>query len=181
MPIVAECAGLLYLCRHLDGHEMAGVLPMDAAMAKRLTMGYRVATRDSISVVGHEFHRTTTTPLADLDPAWHITMPDGTDRAEGALGDPAGLGRPTIQASYLHLHWAGQPTQAAWFASEVTKFHEGRGDQVVEPDLNHHGDRDIADGLVDLAVNVRVSEPPQWLRDAIISTCLLYTSDAADE
>ena len=170
MPIVAECAGLLYLCRHLDGHEMAGVLPMDAAMAKRLTMGYRVATRDSISVVGHEFHRTTTTPLADLDPAWHITMPDGTDRAEGALGDPAGLGRPTIQASYLHLHWAGQPTQAAWFASEVTKFHEGRGDQVVEPDLNHHGDRDIADGLVDLAVNVRVNEPPQWLRDAIIST-----------
>ena len=170
MPIVAECAGLLYLCRQLDGHEMAGVLPMDAAMAKRLTMGYRVATRDSISVVGHEFHRTTTTPLADLDPAWHITMPDGTDRAEGALGDPGGLGRPTIQASYLHLHWAGQPSQAAWFAREVARFYESRDGQGVEPDLDHHGDRDIAEGLVDLAVNVRVSEPPQWLRDAITST-----------
>ena len=170
MPIVAECAGLLYLCRQLDGHEMAGVLPMDAAMAKRLTMGYRVATRDSISVVGHEFHRTTTTPLADLDPAWHITMPDGTDRAEGALGDPGGLGRPTIQASYLHLHWAGQPSQAAWFAREVARFYESRDGQGVEPDLGHHGDRDIAEGLVDLAVNVRVSEPPQWLRDAITST-----------
>ncbi|EGR96724.1 cobyrinic acid a,c-diamide synthase [ [[Propionibacterium] namnetense SK182B-JCVI] len=170
MPIVAECAGLLYLCRQLDGHEMAGVLPMDAAMAKRLTMGYRVATRDSISVVGHEFHRTTTTPLADLDPAWHITMPDGTDRAEGALGYPGGLGRPTIQASYLHLHWAGQPSQAAWFAREVARFYESRDGQGVEPDLDHHGDRDIAEGLVDLAVNVRVSEPPQWLRDAITST-----------
>ena len=170
MPIVAECAGLLYLCRQLDGHEMAGVLPMDAAMAKRLTMGYRVATRDSISVVGHEFHRTTTTPLADLDPAWHITMPDGTDRAEGALGDPGGLGRPTIQASYLHLHWAGQPSQAAWFAREVARFYESRDGQGVEPDLGHHGDRDIAEGLVNLAVNVRVSEPPQWLRDAITST-----------
>jgi len=170
MPIVAECAGLLYLCRQLDGHEMAGVLPMDAAMANRLTMGYRVATRDSISVVGHEFHRTTTTPLADLDPAWHITMPDGTDRAEGALGDPGGLGRPTIQASYLHLHWAGQPSQAAWFAREVARFYESRDGQGVEPDLDHHGDRDIAEGLVDLAVNVRVSEPPQWLRDAITST-----------
>ena len=170
MPIVAECAGLLYLCRQLDGHEMAGVLPMDAAMAKRLTMGYRVATRDSISVVGHEFHRTTTTPLADLDPAWHITMPDGADRAEGALGDPGGLGRPTIQASYLHLHWAGQPSQAAWFAREVARFYESRDGQGVEPDLDHHGDRDIAEGLVDLAVNVRVSEPPQWLRDAITST-----------
>ena len=170
MPIVAECAGLLYLCRHLDGHEMAGVLPMDAAMAKWLTMGYRVATRDSISVVGHEFHRTMATPLADVEPAWNITMPDGTGRAEGALGDPAGRGRPTIQASYLHLHWAGQPAQAAWFASEVARFHEERGGQDAYLDLNHHGDRDIADGLVDLAVNVRVTEPPQWLRDAITST-----------
>ncbi|MDO4412891.1 cobyrinate a,c-diamide synthase [Cutibacterium sp.] len=170
MPIVAECAGLLYLCRHLDGHTMAGVLPMDAEMAKRLTMGYRVATRDSIEVVGHEFHRTTTTPIADVDPAWHITMPDGTDRAEGALGDPARQGRPTVQASYLHLHWAGQPSQAAWFASEVTRFHEGTDGTHAEPDLNHHGDSDIAEGLVDFAVNVRVSEPPQWLRDAITST-----------
>ncbi|MSS45104.1 cobyrinate a,c-diamide synthase [Cutibacterium sp. WCA-380-WT-3A] len=170
MPIVAECAGLLYLCRHLDGHEMAGVLPMDAAMAKRLTMGYRVATRDSISVVGHEFHRTTTTLLSGLEPAWHITMPDGADRAEGALADPAGVGRPTIQASYLHLHWAGQPAQAAWFSREVARFHASRRGRDGEPDLNHHGDRDIADGLIDLAVNVRVAEPPQWLRDAVTST-----------
>ncbi|WCC80328.1 cobyrinate a,c-diamide synthase [Cutibacterium equinum] len=170
MPIVAECAGLLYLCRHLDGHDMSGVLPMDAAMAKRLTMGYRVATRDSISVVGHEFHRTMTTPLADIDPAWHIAMPDGSDRAEGALADPAGLGRPTVQASYLHLHWAGQPSQAVWFAREVARRHEAADDHASEPDLNHHGDSDIAEGLVDLAVNVRVPEPPQWLREAITST-----------
>ncbi|SFA92919.1 histidinol-phosphate aminotransferase [Amycolatopsis marina] len=31
-------------------------------------------------------------------------------------------------------------------------------------DLAHHGDRDVADGLVDLAVNVRLPAPPEWLR-----------------
>jgi cobyrinic acid a,c-diamide synthase len=36
-------------------------------------------------------------------------------------------------------------------------------------DLDHHGDRDIAEGLVDLAVNVRLSAPPDWLSSIINS------------
>ena len=31
-------------------------------------------------------------------------------------------------------------------------------------DLHHHGDREVGEGLVDLAVNVRLPEPPDWLR-----------------
>lgn len=31
-------------------------------------------------------------------------------------------------------------------------------------DLRHHGDADLAPGLVDLAVNVRAGAPPSWLR-----------------
>ncbi|MGY2130046.1 Rv2231c family pyridoxal phosphate-dependent protein CobC [Blastococcus sp. SYSU DS0617] len=31
-------------------------------------------------------------------------------------------------------------------------------------DLSHHGDAELADGLVDLAVNVRADTPPPWLR-----------------
>jgi histidinol-phosphate aminotransferase len=31
-------------------------------------------------------------------------------------------------------------------------------------DLHHHGDAELAPGLVDLAVNVRVATPPDWLR-----------------
>lgn len=38
---------------------------------------------------------------------------------------------------------------------------------MPEVDLHHHGDRDIAAGLIDLAVNVRVPTPPQWLADVI--------------
>ena len=37
-------------------------------------------------------------------------------------------------------------------------------------DLHHHGDRDLGDGLVDLAVNVRVSAPPPWLAAVITET-----------
>lgn len=31
MPTVAECAGLLYLCRELDGEPMVGALPGTSA------------------------------------------------------------------------------------------------------------------------------------------------------
>ena len=34
-------------------------------------------------------------------------------------------------------------------------------------DLGHHGDADVAEGLVDLAVNVRIPAPPAWLADLI--------------
>ena len=34
-------------------------------------------------------------------------------------------------------------------------------------DLSHHGDQDATAGLIDLAVNVRVSHPPRWLLDRI--------------
>jgi len=37
----------------------------------------------------------------------------------------------------------------------------------AEPDLSFHGDRELADGLTDLAVNVRPGTPPPWLLDRI--------------
>lgn len=36
--------------------------------------------------------------------------------------------------------------------------------------LHHHGDREVGAGLVDLAVNVRVPRPPQWLLDRIAAS-----------
>jgi histidinol-phosphate aminotransferase len=35
---------------------------------------------------------------------------------------------------------------------------------MTDFDLHHHGDREVGAGLVDLAVNVRLSRPPAWLR-----------------
>lgn len=115
LPTVAECAGLLYLCRTLDGVPMAGVLDADAAMTERLTLRYPVATAPTDSlltrageqVTGHEFHRTTVTPATTGTPAWQID------------GDRVGFASPTLHASYLHTHWAGHPQLAQRFAEAV--------------------------------------------------------------
>jgi cobyrinic acid a,c-diamide synthase len=107
-PVAAECAGLLYLARSLDGAPMCGVLAADARMTDRLTLGYRaaVAVGDSAlaaagtRVHGHEFHRTVLEPGAGPAPAWGVTHPER--RVEGHV-------RAGVHASYLHLHWAGAP------------------------------------------------------------------------
>ena len=51
IPTVAECAGLLYLCRTLDGAPMVGAVSADAAMTPRLTLGYRTATSPADSLL----------------------------------------------------------------------------------------------------------------------------------
>ncbi|WP_235928119.1 cobyrinate a,c-diamide synthase [Goekera deserti] len=116
-PIAAECAGLLYLARELDGEPMCGVLDTAAAMHPRLTLGYRsaVALSDSAlapagtRVRGHEFHRTRTGPGAGATPAWQWN-------AEGPEGFVAGP-QANVHASYLHLNWAGSPAMAGRFVA----------------------------------------------------------------
>lgn len=111
-PVVAECGGLLYLCRSLDGRPMCAVLPADARMTSRLTLGYRsaVASADSplaaagTSSRGHEFHYSAVEPAAGASPAWHL------DR-RGAVGDE-GFVQAGVHASYLHTHWAATPQVA---------------------------------------------------------------------
>ncbi|MET7455648.1 cobyrinate a,c-diamide synthase [Streptomyces sp. NPDC005574] len=113
-PVAAECAGLLYLCRELDGQPMCGVLDAGARMSGRLTLGYRdaVAVSDSVLAVagtrmrGHEFHRTVVEPGAGPAPAWGVRGPNR--RVEGFVQNG-------VHASYLHTHWAGEPGVARRF------------------------------------------------------------------
>jgi cobyrinic acid a,c-diamide synthase len=104
-PVVAECAGLLYLSSELDGLPMCGVLDATARMTPRLTLGYRDAVAPGASVLapagtavrGHEFHRTAVVPGSPAAPAWTFG------------GKEEGFVRGGVHASYLHLHWAGYP------------------------------------------------------------------------
>ncbi|WP_374005580.1 cobyrinate a,c-diamide synthase [Streptomyces ipomoeae] len=113
-PVAAECAGLLYLCRELDGQPMCGVLDATARMDSRLTLGYRdaVAVSDSVLAAagtrmrGHEFHRTVVEPGAGAAPAWGVRAP--ARRVEGFVQRGA-------HASYLHTHWASEPGVARRF------------------------------------------------------------------
>ncbi|MFC8080916.1 cobyrinic acid a,c-diamide synthase, partial [Streptomyces sp. NPDC057307] len=113
-PVAAECAGLLYLARSLDGAPMCGVLDADARMSERLTLGYReaVAVGDSVLAAagtrlrGHEFHRTVLEPGAGAAPAWGLVRPER--RVEGFV-------QQGVHASYLHTHWAAAPGMARRF------------------------------------------------------------------
>ncbi|OKJ51362.1 cobyrinic acid ac-diamide synthase [Streptomyces sp. CB02009] len=113
-PVAAECAGLLYLARSLDGTPMCGVLDADARMSERLTLGYRDAVAVSDSVLapagarmrGHEFHRTVIEPGAGAAAAWGLRQPER--RVEGFV-------QGGVHASYVHTHWAGSPEAAARF------------------------------------------------------------------
>ena len=204
VPTVAECAGLLYLCRSVDDAVMVGSLPATAEMTPRLTLSYpsvtaptdSLLTHEGETVTGHEFHRTHVEPAAGAVPAWSI---DGVQ---------VGFAGPTLHASYLHVHWAGHPQLAQRFADAVHQFSvvEERApasvskppDQVVSrrawrpssttevtDPLRHHGDVEVREsGLLDFAVNVYPGPRPIWLeqtlRDSIDHLDRYPSADAAE-
>jgi len=118
LPIHAECAGLLYLTRSLDGHALAGVVDAEAEFGPRLTLGYReaVALADSPlwqageRVRGHEFHRTRLTTAVVDRAAWGWRAPAGATVREGLL-------TRRVHASYLHTHPAGNPSATVRFVA----------------------------------------------------------------
>jgi cobyrinic acid a,c-diamide synthase len=125
-PVVAECGGLLYLSRRLDGLPMCGVLQADGRMTDRLTLGYRQASAASPSplahpghpIRGHEFHYSTLDPPAGAKPAWLLGDPAqrpagslsrGSPAASVSNGRPEGFVAGRVHASFLHTHWAAFP------------------------------------------------------------------------
>jgi cobyrinic acid a,c-diamide synthase len=114
LPTWAECGGLLWLCRSLDGRAMAGVVPADAEMTGRLTLGYRAATVTGPSPIGgpgavvrgHEFHYSTVAPAGDA----LLFRSRFGERSDG-------FATPTLLATYLHHHPGGDPTAVARFVT----------------------------------------------------------------
>jgi cobyrinic acid a,c-diamide synthase len=129
-PVLAECAGLLYLARSLDRQPMCGVLDIDAEMTGKLTLGYRdaVAVTDSALAPvgtrahGHEFHRTAIRPPGGQSRtaaanAWRW-------RSRGAVV-AEGFIQARVHASYLHTHWNGLPGAADRIVAAARAYRAG--------------------------------------------------------
>ncbi len=130
MPIYAECGGLMYLCRKIQGfdgdaYEMAGLVPGVCEMQKKLQrVGYVTgkALRKSIIadegdiLKGHEFHFSTLACEDDFPWAYDLK---GTRQKEGHL---EGFARDNVLASYLHLSFEGNPKAADKFLASCAAY-----------------------------------------------------------
>jgi cobyrinic acid a,c-diamide synthase len=114
----AECGGLLWLARSLDGHELCDVIPAAATLGDRVTVGYRTATLQESSpiapkgavLLGHEHHYSSVDPPGS---ALELSGRAGT-RLEG-------WATPTLIATYMHVHMGGDPTPAERFVAAAAK------------------------------------------------------------
>ncbi len=117
IPTYAECGGLMYLCEKIidfkaKSWQMVGVLPTVAVMGKKLTLGYRQATPvknnylvDRATLVkGHEFHRSSLQIPPDR-PIWQLAA-----YSHQFQPTPEGWQIDRVHASYLHLHFGGNPS-----------------------------------------------------------------------
>ncbi len=114
----AECGGLLWLSRSLDGHMLAGVIDAEATMTDRLTLGYRRARLCEDNPVapagaelrGHEFHYSSIVPAGEALELRSRFHPEGS----------GGFASPTLLASYLHLHLGTTPATAERFVARAS-------------------------------------------------------------
>jgi cobyrinic acid a,c-diamide synthase len=130
LPTYAECGGFMYLCQGLvdleqQRHPMVGILPTTAQMTSRLTLGYRRARVQAQLpwlapgdvIYGHEFHRSVV-PVSD-SPLFELQglLPQDPSGGEGWHA-------PSLQASYLHLHFGKQPALLQKFLNHALRFPE---------------------------------------------------------
>lgn len=113
----AECGGFLWLARALDDLPMAGVLPAEARMTDRLTIGYRAGRTTTSSPIGpagtalrgHEFHHAVMEPPGDA-----------LNYEDRFRAGPGGHASPRMFAAFLHQHLAATPELAERFVAAAS-------------------------------------------------------------
>jgi cobyrinic acid a,c-diamide synthase len=133
LPVYAECAGLMYLCRSIlwqgRSYEMAGIIPCQVQLSERPEgHGYVVAevTAENpifpvgLTVRSHEFHHSSLLDSEDLRFAY------GIRRGRGVSGKKDGIIYKNLFASYIHLHALGTPEWASGFVSLALKEKKGK-------------------------------------------------------
>jgi cobyrinic acid a,c-diamide synthase len=133
-PIYAECGGLMYLARAirtLDGASvpMAGLIPADAVMHDRLrAIGYvevettapTILGTPGLNFRGHQFRYSTLEPdPLEIARAYTVRPKWGNTFEEGYCTN-------NLLASYVHAHWASNPSIAAALVDSCTQFRTRR-------------------------------------------------------
>ena len=124
LPVYAECAGLMYLCRgiraHDKLHEMVGIIPSEVEICQKPQgHGYvEVEISDQnplfpigLTLRGHEFHHSRLSQLAGLRFAYQMR------RGQGIDGKVDAIIYRNVLAAYTHLHALGVPQWAEAFVS----------------------------------------------------------------
>jgi cobyrinic acid a,c-diamide synthase len=122
LPVYAECAGLIYLCRSVTSggkaYNMCGVIPADAAIEKKPqghgyvsaeVTGQNPFFSQGTLLKGHEFHHSRLLNAGRMRYAYRITRGNGID------GRNDGIVYKNVLASYMHLHARGIPSWAQNF------------------------------------------------------------------
>ncbi len=115
MPIYAECGGLMYLTRSINGYrgeskpkKMIGLVDADTAMTGRLTLNYTEADCNGpifgnlAKIRGHEFHYSEIKDISK-DSRFAYSLRRGNGVAAGKDGFIVGK---NVLASYMHVHFA---------------------------------------------------------------------------
>ena len=113
--MLAECGGMMYLCRSITGmdgvsYPMAGVLGQEATMQNmKLKLGYRNFTYNRLNLHGHEFHYSHIIPEENplLSVAEQFT-------AKGVKTDTPLYRYKNVIAGYTHLYWGEMTILDLW-------------------------------------------------------------------
>jgi cobyrinic acid a,c-diamide synthase len=128
LPVYAECAGLMYLCRRIhwqgEWYKMTGIIPADVEMcAKPQGHGYVEVEaqpgnpyfQPGSILKGHEFHHSRL--LWSEEPIFGYRM----KRGHGVNGEYDGIVYKNLFAAYTHLHVAAVPEWTGRFMDLVVR------------------------------------------------------------
>lgn len=134
-PVYAECGGLMYLTQAIVTAEgerwpMVGIVPSEARMRDRLqALGYVEVETQTRTILGeagtrfrgHQFR------YSELSPAPHPSSMEHVYSLRKRRGEETsreGYGWRNVVASYVHAHWASNPSVAESFVRACIRFHE---------------------------------------------------------
>jgi cobyrinic acid a,c-diamide synthase len=128
LPVYAECAGLMYLCRSIRwqdrSYEMVGIISADVELSQKPEgHGYVVAEvigenplfPVGLTLRGHEFHHSSLSHAEGLQFAVQVK------RGQGIHGKQDGIVYKNLFASYIHLHALGIPEWAHRFVGLASR------------------------------------------------------------